>query len=153
MSGTKIFGILDLPDERLHSVLYLVCYLCRSGERHRDSPTGKDIFELPFVLVETFLLLLFSSITYGMAAIAMYKKQQKAGDLLAGVDMICLVPDLSGWKSYEFHHLIVNGMGRDRSGFLSAFFALVGLRSARHFRSYLDGGADGANRPSRPDQH
>ncbi len=27
---------------------------------------------------------------------------------------------------YEFHHLIVNGMGPDRSGFLSAFFALVG---------------------------
>ncbi|SAQ26091.1 cytochrome c oxidase subunit 3, partial [Klebsiella grimontii] len=27
---------------------------------------------------------------------------------------------------YEFHHLIVEGMGPDRSGFLSAFFALVG---------------------------
>ncbi len=35
-------------------------------------PTGKDIFELPFVLVET-VLLLFSSITYGMAMIAMNK--------------------------------------------------------------------------------
>ena len=54
----------------------------------------------------------------------------------------------------EFHHLIVNGMGPDRSGFLSAFFALVGTHGLqRHFRSYLDGGADGANRPSRPDQH
>ncbi|SQC05595.1 cytochrome o ubiquinol oxidase subunit III [Klebsiella pneumoniae] len=38
-------------------------------------PTGKDIFELPFVLVET-ALLLFSSITYGMAAIAMYKNNK-----------------------------------------------------------------------------
>ncbi|MDI4745957.1 hypothetical protein MJL33_30975, partial [Salmonella enterica subsp. enterica serovar Kentucky] len=38
-------------------------------------PTGKDIFELPFVLVETFLLL-FSSITYGMAAIAMHKNNK-----------------------------------------------------------------------------
>lgn len=27
---------------------------------------------------------------------------------------------------YEFHHLIVNDMGPDRSGFLSSFFALVG---------------------------
>ena len=50
-------------------------------------PTGKDIFELPFVLVET-ALLLFSSITYGMAAIAMYKNQQKPGYLLAGVDLV-----------------------------------------------------------------
>lgn len=31
-----------------------------------------------------------------------------------------------GMEIYEFHHLIVNGMGPDRSGFLSAFFALVG---------------------------
>jgi cytochrome o ubiquinol oxidase subunit 3 len=27
---------------------------------------------------------------------------------------------------YEFHHLIAEGFGPDRSGFLSAFFALVG---------------------------
>ncbi len=27
---------------------------------------------------------------------------------------------------YEFHHLIMEGFGPDRSGFLSAFFALVG---------------------------
>ena len=32
------FSDFDLPDERLHSVLYLVCYLCRSGERHRRRP-------------------------------------------------------------------------------------------------------------------
>ncbi|MEA0983612.1 cytochrome o ubiquinol oxidase subunit III, partial [Salmonella enterica subsp. enterica serovar Enteritidis] len=31
-----------------------------------------------------------------------------------------------GMERYEFHDLIVNGMGPDRSGFLSAFFALVG---------------------------
>ncbi len=44
---------------------------------------------------------------------------------------------------YEFHHPIVNGMGPDRSGFLSAFLRWS-ARTARHFRSYLDGGADGA---------
>ncbi len=44
------------------------------------------IFELPFVLVET-ALLLFSSITYGMAAIAMYKTT-KAGGFTAGVDWL-----------------------------------------------------------------
>ena len=40
-------------------------------------PAGKDIFELPFVLVETALLLL-SSITYGMAVISMNKEQKGA---------------------------------------------------------------------------
>ena len=41
-------------------------------------PAGKDIFELPFVLVETALLLL-STITYGMAVIAM-NNQNKGSD-------------------------------------------------------------------------
>lgn len=87
-------------------------------------PTGKDIFELPFVLVET-ALLLFSSITYGMAAIAMYRKQQKqvvswlALTWLFGAGFI-------GMEIYEFHHLIMEGFRPDRRGFLSAFFALVG---------------------------
>ncbi len=31
-----------------------------------------------------------------------------------------------GMEIYEFHHLIVEGFGPDRSGFLSGFFALVG---------------------------
>lgn len=31
---------------------------------------------------------------------------------------------------YEFHHLIHEGYGPSRSGFLSAFFALVGLHGA-----------------------
>jgi cytochrome o ubiquinol oxidase subunit 3 len=87
-------------------------------------PTGKDIFELPFVMVET-ALLLFSSITYGMAAIAMYKNNKSqvvswlALTFLFGAGFIAM-------EIYEFHHLIVEGMGPDRSGFLSAFFALVG---------------------------
>lgn len=35
-------------------------------------PSGHDIFELPYVLGET-ALLLFSSITYGFAMLALYK--------------------------------------------------------------------------------
>lgn len=31
-----------------------------------------------------------------------------------------------GMELYEFHHLIAEGNGPDRSGFLSGFFALVG---------------------------
>lgn len=100
---------LDLPDERLHHLRYAVCYLCRSGERHSRRLTGKDIFELPFVLVET-ALLLFSSITYGMAAIAMYKNNKSqvvswlALTWLFGAGFI-------GMEIYEFHHLIMEGFG------------------------------------------
>lgn len=85
--GTKIFGfwIYLMSDCILFSILFATYAVLVNGTA--GGPTGKDIFELPFVLVETFLLL-FSSITYGMAAIAMYKKQQKPGYLLAGVDLV-----------------------------------------------------------------
>jgi len=87
-------------------------------------PAGKDIFELPFVLVETALLLL-SSITYGMAVINMNNKQK--GAVIGWLAMTFLFGlGFIGMEIYEFHHLIKEGFGPDRSGFLSAFFTLVG---------------------------
>ena len=87
-------------------------------------PSGHDIFELPYVLVETFLLL-FSSITFGFSMLAMHKGN-KAGVMgwlfvtfLFGLGFI-------GMEINEFHLLISEGYGPDRSGFLSAFFTLVG---------------------------
>lgn len=59
-----------------------------------------------------------------------------------------------GMEIYEFHHLIAEGFGPDRSGFLSAFFALVGTHGpARDLWSDLDGSADVPDLPSRPDQY
>ncbi|KGT88492.1 cytochrome o ubiquinol oxidase subunit III [Enterobacter cancerogenus] len=87
-------------------------------------PAGKDIFELPFVLVETALLLL-SSITYGMAVIAM--NNQNKGSVISWLALTFLFgAGFIGMEIYEFHHLILKGFGPDRSGFLSAFFTLVG---------------------------
>ncbi len=86
-------------------------------------PSGRDIFELPFVLVETFLLL-FSSITYGMAILSMHKDNKSQVKVwlgltfLFGLGFICM-------ELYEFHHLIAEGYGPDRSAFLSGFFVLV----------------------------
>ena len=87
-------------------------------------PAGKNIFELPFVLGETALLLL-SSITYGLAVIGMNNQNKGAVQgwlaltFLFGAGFIAM-------EIYEFHHLIGEGFGPDRSGFLSAFFTLVG---------------------------
>lgn len=88
-------------------------------------PTGKDIFELPYVLWETALLLV-SSCTYGFAMLAVHKqrKAQVLGWLLAtfilGAGFIVM-------EINEFQHLIAHGAGPDRSAFLSGFFALVGM--------------------------
>ncbi|MGB9096480.1 cytochrome o ubiquinol oxidase subunit III [Erwinia sp.] len=87
-------------------------------------PAGKDIFELPFVLVETALLLL-SSITYGFAVINMNKGSK--GAVIGWLVLTFLFgAGFIGMEIYEFHHLIVEGFGPQRSGFLSAFFTLVG---------------------------
>ena len=94
--GTKIFGfwIYLMSDCILFSILFATYAVLVNGTA--GGPTGKDIFELPFVLVETFLLL-FSSITYGMAIPIIMgqnigyrhvQKQQKPGYLLAGVDLV-----------------------------------------------------------------
>ncbi|MBK5073583.1 cytochrome o ubiquinol oxidase subunit III [Budviciaceae bacterium CWB-B4] len=89
-----------------------------------DGPSGKEIFELPYVIGETALLLL-SSFTYGMAIISMYKgnKSQVIGWLaitfLFGLGFI-------GMEINEFHLLISEGYGPSRSAFLSGFFTLVG---------------------------
>lgn len=85
---------------------------------------GKDIFELPYVLGETALLLL-SSITYGMAVINMNNNNKRA--VIAWLLLtFALGIGFIGMEINEFHKLIVEGHGPDRSGFLSGFFTLVG---------------------------
>ena len=122
---TKVFGfwIYLMSDCILFCCLFATYAVLVNGTA--GGPTGKDIFELPFVLVET-ALLLFSSITYGMAAIAMYKNNKSqvvswlALTFLFGAGFIAM-------ELYEFHHLIEHGNGPQRSAFLSSFFTLVGM--------------------------
>ncbi|WP_312928166.1 cytochrome o ubiquinol oxidase subunit III [Pseudescherichia sp.] len=122
--SNKVFGfwMYLMSDCILFACLFATYAVLVNGTA--GGPSGKDIFELPFVLVET-ALLLFSSITYGMAIIAMNNGRQSqviswlALTFLFGAGFI-------GMELYEFHHLIAEGFGPDRSGFLSGFFALVG---------------------------
>ena len=87
-------------------------------------PTGHTLFSLPNAFGET-LLLLFSSITFGFATLAM-----KAGERARMLSwmLITFVLGLAfvGLEIREFHGLVQAGAGPDRSGFLSAFFTLVG---------------------------
>jgi cytochrome o ubiquinol oxidase subunit III len=91
---------------------------------YAGGPTGKDLFDLPYVFGETMFLLL-SSVTYGFAVLAMNRmqRQQVLGWLfvtfLLGIGFISM-------EINEFYHMIIEGHGPDRSGFLSAFFTLVG---------------------------
>lgn len=87
--------------------------------------SGKDIFELNFVAVETAALLL-SSITFGFAMICAHR-QNKSGALAWLAVTWALGACFIGMEVYEFHHLIEHGNGPQQSAFLTAFFSLVGL--------------------------
>lgn len=94
-------------------------------------PTGKELFELPYVLGET-MLLLVSSLTYGFAVLAMHKGRKSQ------VMVWLVVTFLLGFafivmEINEFHHMIAAGHGPSRSAFLSAFFALVGTHGLHVF--------------------
>ena len=122
--ATKVFGfwIYLMSDCILFATLFATYAVLVNGTA--GGPTGEDIFELPFVFAETMLLLL-SSITFGFGMLAMNKNKVSAVNTWLLVTFL-LGAGFIAMEIYEFHHLIVNDAGPDRSGFLSAFFTLVG---------------------------
>ncbi|MFB6422094.1 MAG: cytochrome o ubiquinol oxidase subunit III [Candidatus Malihini olakiniferum] len=87
-------------------------------------PSGRDLFDLKFVLVETFSLLL-SSISFGMAIVVTHK-----GGSIVPINIWFAITFLFGMvfigmELMECHRLIAAGYGPQRSAFLSAFFALI----------------------------
>jgi len=116
------FWIYIMSDCILFACIFAT-YVVLHGNTY-GGPSGKELFEMPYVLVETFLLLI-SSFTYGLAMQAMYKANKSqvmmwlAITFLLGLGFICM-------EINEFHHLILEGNGPNRSAFLSSFFTLVG---------------------------
>jgi cytochrome o ubiquinol oxidase subunit 3 len=94
------------------------------GRNTAGGPPGRELFDLKYVSIET-LLLLLSSITYGMAMIGTIKRNSTKVLLWLGITAL-LGAGFVGMELNEFHHLIVEGNGPQRSAFLSSFFALVG---------------------------
>jgi cytochrome o ubiquinol oxidase subunit 3 len=89
-----------------------------------DAPLGKELFSLPFVSVETALLLL-SSLSFGFGMIQAQKGSSKG--LLAWLAVTWLLGfGFIAMELYEFNHLIHEGAGPNASAFWSAFFLLVG---------------------------
>jgi cytochrome o ubiquinol oxidase subunit 3 len=94
------------------------------SQSYAGGPTGADLFDLPLVALNTSFLLV-SSITYGFAMLQMQQGKLSGTMLWLGITGILGVGFL-GLEIYEFYHLIQLDAGPQTSGFLSAFFALVG---------------------------
>lgn len=143
--STKVFGfwVYIISDLFLFATIFANFAVFSSA--YDLGKTGKELFDLNFVLVETFLLL-FSSITYGFAMVQMHRnnisglKMWMGLTFLLGASFICM-------ELYEFNHLLGEGVyyyspvayaGVDpatgaviygntiMSAFWSAFFVLVG---------------------------
>ncbi len=94
------------------------------GGAYAAGPAPKDLFDLKLVALNT-ALLLFSSITYGFAMLAMVRgKVSQTQAWLAVTGLFGL--GFLGIEFYEFHHLVHEGATPQRSAFLSSFFTLVG---------------------------
>jgi cytochrome o ubiquinol oxidase subunit 3 len=91
-------------------------------------PSGRDIFDLHNVAVETALLLI-SSFACGIASISAGARN-KAVFYAAMVVTFLLGAGFIALEVREFVSLIQAGNGPSRSAFLSAFFALVGCHGA-----------------------
>lgn len=94
---------------------------------HRNTftgPAGYQIFDMPYVLAET-LILLTSSFCCGLATLSLQNMKYKKVlfyfflTFILGASFLTL-------ELREFHHLAVIGDSWRRSGFLSSYFTLVG---------------------------
>ena len=94
------------------------------GRNYANGPTGKELFDLPYLLGET-LFLLFSSVTYGLVILAVRDGRKKwvliglAVTFLLGLGFVSM-------EVNEFYGMVAEGHGPDISAFLSSFFTLVG---------------------------
>ena len=94
-------------------------------------PSAAELFDLPFVLTET-MILLTSSFTVGLALLAAHHHKKNLA-LLALFVTLTLGLTFLGMEISEFTHLIAEGSGPSRSAFLSSFFTLVGTHGLHVF--------------------
>jgi cytochrome o ubiquinol oxidase subunit 3 len=88
-------------------------------------PSSRELFNMPFVLVETFILLT-SSFTYGLVTLYAHHQNSKQKVLAWLLVTFLLGAAFVTMEVTEFSKLIHEGNGPDKSAFLSAFFTLVG---------------------------
>ena len=116
------FWLYLMSDAIIFSLLFATYAVM--ARNNAGGPTANTLFSLPNAFTET-MLLLFSSITFGLATLAM-KSGEKERMLSWLLVTFLLGLGFVGLEIREFHGMVRAGAGPDRSGFLSAFFTLVG---------------------------
>lgn len=94
--------------------------------RHNTAggPAAGELFDMPFVLTET-LVLLFSSLMCGLALLSAKFRRQRLMIVYLGLTIMAGIAFL-GMELFEFTQLITEGHSWATSAFLSSYFTLVG---------------------------
>lgn len=116
------FWLYLMTDIMLFASLFASYVILRGGTN--GGPAGGEIFNLEMIMVSTFLLLT-SSLTSGLAFLALKRSDAKRALVLLGATITLGIGFLT-LELYEFGELIMHGHGPAHSAFLSAFFTLVG---------------------------
>lgn len=111
MSDCVLFATLFVTYAVLHNNTY-------------GGPTSVEIFNLPYVLIET-LILLTSSFTCGIGVLFARRYEQNKALILLGITFLLGLAFLV-LEVHEFKLLVQEGNSWQRSAFLSAYFTLVG---------------------------
>jgi cytochrome o ubiquinol oxidase subunit 3 len=120
----RAFGFwLYLMSDAIIFALLFACYAVLVGGV-AGGPTGAELFSVSRAFAET-LLLLFSSFTFGLAALAVRDRDAPRAVALLAVTFV-LGAGFLALEVTEFRGMLDRGAGPDRSAFLSAFFTLVG---------------------------
>ncbi|WP_375271458.1 cytochrome c oxidase subunit 3 [Sphingomonas sp.] len=123
-SGIFGFWVFLMSDAVIFALLFAVYGTALAATA--GGPTPASVFELGAALAET-LLLLTSSLTIGLAVLAMkYDATRRAVFAWMGVTFALGVAFLA-LESHDFATMFADGAYPTRSAFLSAFFALVPL--------------------------
>ncbi len=122
-SDKTVFGfwVYLMTDLLMFAVLF-AAYSVLHGNIF-DGPGGREIFNLPFALSET-LILLTSSFTCGLAILAVRQNNKNQVFLWFGITFLLGLSFL-GLELSEFSKLVKEGNTWQRSAFLSSFFTLV----------------------------
>ena len=123
MLGFWLFLISDLI---LFAVFFATFIVLRDNTA--GGPTGAELFKMPGVIAETFILLT-SSFTSGLAVLAMNRGDKKG---LISWLIVTAVLGLAflGLEIFEFVEMVHEGATITTSAFTGAFFTLVGTHGA-----------------------
>jgi cytochrome o ubiquinol oxidase subunit III len=116
------FWLYLMTDLLMFAVLFAAFAVLRNATA--GGPSGEELFSLPFVLVET-LILLTSSFTAGIGMIAARQGNKNQVMTWFGITLLLGVAFL-GMELTEFAELIHEDHTPQTSASLSAFFTLVG---------------------------